>query len=66
MTEPLTLAPGEYGTIGAVMCGVTYQGQVSVAGDIAQLDDGGAVEFARGGLRVCREGDSYSFAKLEG
>tara|TARA_B100000676_G_scaffold152988_1_gene150987 strand:+ start:4193 stop:4399 length:207 start_codon:yes stop_codon:yes gene_type:complete len=65
MSEPLTLAPGEYGNIGAVMCCVTYQGQVSVAGDVSRLDDGETTEFARGHIQARRDGESFVFSLIE-
>ena len=61
--EPLTLEPGMYGHVGVVLCAVTKGGQVSVAGDVADIDDGGSQRFARARITATRTGNSYQFTK---
>jgi hypothetical protein len=61
---PLSLNPGQYGNVGVVLCGVSYQGQVSVAGNIAQIEDGAHYFFPRAQIRASRVGETFTFERL--
>ena len=60
----LELNLGQYGNIGVVLCAVTYQGQVSVAGEVVQIDDGATTQFGRTQIRASRAGDVFTFIRL--
>lgn len=61
--DTLTLTPHNYGKIGIVHCGVTYEGFVVVAGDPRNIADGQEILFERAGIKVKRSGGEYTFAK---
>ncbi|MEN8174842.1 MAG: hypothetical protein ABFS23_03710 [Pseudomonadota bacterium] len=60
----ITLTALHYDTIGVVHCGVTREGFVTCAGDVANIDDGGEVAFERPGIVAKRNGSDYTFSKV--
>ena len=59
----LNLEPREYGKIGAVHCGVTREGMVSVGGRQAELEDGAEHVDDYAGIAVRRAGEQYTFTR---
>lgn len=59
----LNLEAREYGKIGAVHCGVTREGMVSVGGRQAELEDGAEHVDDYAGIAVRRAGEQYTFTK---
>ncbi len=61
--ECITLKPHTYGKLGVIHCGVAHEGLVSCAGDVANLEDGQEVRFARVRVVARRQGEEYTFCK---
>lgn len=61
--ESVTLTPKHYDKLGVLHVGVTREGFVTVAGDVADIEDGQEVTFERTGVKVRRSGSEYEFAK---
>ena len=59
----LNLEAREYGKIGAVHCGVTRDGMVSVGGRQAEVEDGAEHVDGYAGIAVRRAGEQYTFTK---
>ncbi len=59
----LVLAPRDYGKIGALHCGVTREGFVTVGGDVAAIGEGESVRFERHRVTVRRDGEDYRFVR---
>lgn len=62
--ETVTLTPRHHDKLGVLHVGVTREGFVSVAGEVADIDDGQEVTFERSGVKVRRNGGEYEFAKV--
>ncbi len=62
--QTITLTPHEYGKLGVVHCGVTYEGFVAVGGDPRDIADGQEILFERVGVRAKRHGSEYTFTKV--
>ncbi len=62
-TETLTLTPHQHGKLGILHCGVTREGFIAVAGDVADIEDGQEIRFDRTGVTVKREGSEYHFRR---
>ncbi len=61
--ESVTLTPKHYDKLGVLHVGVTHEGFVTVAGDVADIEDGQEITFDRTGVTVKRNGSEYVFSK---
>jgi hypothetical protein len=61
--ESIALGPRQHGKLGKIHCGVAREGQVSVAGEVKNINDGETVTMARTGITVSRNGEEYTFSK---
>lgn len=61
--QSITLAPAHHDKLGSLHCGVTREGFIAVAGDVADIGDGEAVEFDRTHVTVKRSGTEYTFTR---
>jgi len=59
----VTIGPKTYDKIGVVHVGVVRDGLITCAGDVANIEDGQEMNMERGGVRVSRKGDEYTFSK---
>ena len=59
----LSLEAREHGKIGAVHCGVTREGLVSIRGRQYPLDDGKTAQDEASGIAVARQGEQYTFTR---
>ncbi len=59
----ITLEPRKHGKLGVLHVGVTREGFVAVAGEVADIDDGQTLTFDRSRVSVTRSGSSYTFTK---
>lgn len=62
--DSITLEPKHHGKIGLLHCGVTREGFIAVAGDIADIEDGQEITFDRGGIKASRKGSEYTFRRI--
>jgi hypothetical protein len=61
--DSITLEPRHYGKIGPLHCGVTREGFIAVAGDVADIADGQEITFDRVGIKASRKGSEYTFSR---
>lgn len=59
----VSLAPKKHDKLGILHIGVTREGFVAVAGDVANLEDKSSVVFAKTQVKVERNGSLYTFTK---
>ncbi len=59
--EEVTLTSPHHGKLGSLHCGVTREGFIAVAGDVADIEDGQSVNFERTHVTVERHGKEYTF-----
>lgn len=62
-SESITLSARHHDKLGMLHCGVTRAGFVAVGGDVADITDGGKIEFPRHQVTVERKGDEYTFTR---
>jgi len=62
--ETITLTPHNYGKLGLIHCGVTYDGFIAVAGDTRDIADGQEILFERTAVNVKRTGNQYTFTRV--
>jgi hypothetical protein len=61
--ESITLISPHHNKLGLLHCGVTREGLVAVAGDIADIADGEEIKFERWHVTVRRNGGEYIFTR---
>lgn len=59
----MTLGPRSYDKMGIVHCGVIREGRITVAGEIADIDDGEEKALYGGKIKVQRTGEEYTFTR---
>ena len=62
--DSITLEPRHHGKIGLLHCGVTREGFIAVAGDVADIEDGQEITFDRVGVKASRQGSEYTFTRI--
>lgn len=61
----LRLEAREYDTIGLIHCGVTREGLVAIGGRQFNVEDGEEQAAEHVGITVRREGEQYTFSKVQ-